>query len=217
SSRDGFRNTLRSSVRPRFGPLWRVANRWGGLGRRVNRRLIDNAVLQTATRPTPLSTRSAYTSWESLTDKAWFGRHLPPAPPPKDLPSAREVAELFRPRPSGRRLSDKSTVLFPAFAQWFTDGFLLTAEGDVRTTHSSHEIDFSPLYGETPAETRALRLQSNRPGQRGRLKSQTLNGAEFPHYLYGDDGAVKPEFGPLRPPLRLPHVWAPQKRQTLFA
>ena len=217
TSRDGFRNKLRYYVLTRFGFFWRLANRWAWLGRRVNRRLIDNAVLQAATRPNPFSTRSAYTSWESLTERAWFGRHLPPKPQ-KDLPPAAEVAELFRPRPEGRRLSDKSTLLFPAFAQWFTDGFLLTAAEDVRKTHSSHEIDFSPLYGEKIAETRALRLLSERPGEKGRLKSQTLDGAEFPPFLYEPGGEkVKDEFGPLRPPLRLPHVWAPQRRQTLFA
>ena len=43
--------------------------------------LIDRAILKIPTRPNPLSTVADYTSWASLTDRAWDSRHLPKRPP----------------------------------------------------------------------------------------------------------------------------------------
>jgi len=115
--------------------------------------------------------------------------------------------------------SEKSTLLFPTFAQWFTDGFLLTDPDNRLKTHTNHEIDFSALYGLKKSETDAVRLHSEEPGRRGRLKSQSLRGEEYAPFLYEDDGiAIKPEFaGKLRKPLHLPPDWPPEKRRTLFA
>ena len=85
-------------------------------------------------------------------------------------------------------------MLFPAFAQYLTDGFIRTqlsnddAKEDRTRTTSNHEIDLSPLYGRTAAQTRALRLCSDMAGYRGRLKSQSLAGEEFPPFLYKLDG-----------------------------
>ena len=59
--------------------------------------------------------------------------------------------ELFK-RPAGQqRLSAKSTCLFPAFAQYLTDGFIRTDPRDTARTTSNHEIDLCPLYGRTAA------------------------------------------------------------------
>ena len=62
-----------------------------------------------------------------MTDRTYSGRHLPPARPRGGaLPPVEDVVELFR-RPAGEMVeSEKSTVLFSYFAQWFTDGFLRT-------------------------------------------------------------------------------------------
>ena len=68
---------------------------------------------------------SDYVSWTSLTDQKWSARHLPATRIP-DLPAIDRVLEMFR-QPGGRqRLSRKSTCLFPAFAQYLTDGFIRT-------------------------------------------------------------------------------------------
>ena len=51
-----------------------------------------------ALRPRPLTLASDYTSWKSLTDRTYSGRHLPPADPRfvDGLPSPEEVVDLFR-------------------------------------------------------------------------------------------------------------------------
>jgi hypothetical protein len=109
-----------------------------------------------------MSTGADYTSWTSLTDKTWLGRSIPPAEPRDDLPSVKEVTKLFVPRPEGQRQCPKSTLLFPVFAQYLTDGFLRTDMKDRRKTTSNHDIDLSPLYGRTPVQTRVLGLIEGR-------------------------------------------------------
>ncbi len=205
-----------------FGFLWRIVNGIPPLARWVNRRLINRAVERSASRPNPYSTLADYTSWESLTDKTWFGRHLqqPPAPA-RPLPAVADVVALFdqRLRKPGHSVeSEKSTLLFPSFAQWFTDGFLLTDSANRLKTHTNHEIDFSALYGLKKEESECLRLKSERIGERGRLKSRMIGNEEYAPAYFTDDGlTVRPEFKALRSPLHLPPDWPPEKRRTLFA
>ena len=53
----------------------------------------------TPPRPRPFTLAGDYTSWISLTDRSFTGRHLPVAPEGRRLPSEAEVLELFRRRP----------------------------------------------------------------------------------------------------------------------
>ncbi len=196
--------------------VWWLANNWDWLGRKVNRLLIDRAVKKTRNRPHPLSTLADYTSWESLTDRSYFGRHLPPKDWPH-LPDAQQVAELFRRPAAGGKLSEKSTTLFPSFAQWFTDGFLITDFKDRRRTQTNHEIDLCPLYGLKKPVTDCLRTMSDQPGERGRLKSQIIDGEEFPPFLYDETGTKKSEFAILPEPMLMDPDWPASKKATLFA
>ncbi|WP_417204919.1 peroxidase family protein [Antarctobacter sp.] len=183
------------------------------LHRRLNALLINRIVTQARSRPHPFSTLSPYTSWSSLTDRTWAGRHLGVS----DLDQASlpgwegesGLKPLFE-RPDGSQtMCPKSTCLFPAFAQYLTDGFLRTvAEKDFdgvedperrKRNTSNHEIDMCPLYGRTPAQTRALRD----PDRRGCLRSQVIAGEEYPEFLYAD-GAIRAEFSDLDRPLGLP-------------
>ncbi|WP_026090685.1 peroxidase family protein [Sandarakinorhabdus sp. AAP62] len=189
----------------------------------VNRFVIDRTVNVTRNRPHPWSTRHDYISWSGLTDRTYNARLLPAKPPTGEgrgtsRPPIDQVTALFARLPgTNQRLCPKSTGLFPAFAQYLTDGFIRTmlhnddAREDRRRTTSNHEIDLSPLYGRTEVQTRALRS-----GQGGRLKSQMLNGEEFSPFLYGADGNVKPEFAGLDLPLGLKNV-TPAGKATLFA
>lgn len=200
----------------------------------VNRFIIDRAVNVCRNRPHPWSTRHDYISWSGLTDRTYNARLLPAKPHdgPQGRGTARPpldeiVALIVRPPGQTQRLCPKSTGLFPAFAQYLTDGFIRTqisndpALEDRRRTTSNHEIDMSPLYGRTPAQTRALRLMSETPGQRGRLKSQFLQGEEYPRFLFDGD-QVAAEWltadgqAILDPPLGLKRV-TPEGRATLFA
>jgi prostaglandin-endoperoxide synthase 2 len=195
----------------------------------VNRLVIDRAVNVCRGRPHPWSTRHDYISWSGLTDRTYNARLLPAKAAPAvaargtSRPPIADVAALFD-RPPGvhQRLCPKSTGLFPAFAQYLTDGFIRTqlsnddALEDRRRTTSNHEIDLSPLYGRTEAQTRALRLLANTAGQRGRLKSQLVGSEEYSPFLFDDSGAVKAEFAVLDLPLGLKKL-TPEGRRTIFA
>lgn len=206
-----------------------------GLDDDVNRLVIDRAVNVCRGRPHPWSTKHDYISWSGLTDRTYNARLLPAKPYPaaeargtRRPPTADVVALFARSDGRNQRLCVKSTGLFPAFAQYLTDGFIRTqldndpAKEDRRRTTSNHEIDMSPLYGRTPAQTDALRLRSEVPGRRGRLKSQMLRGEEFPPFLYVDGDRIAPEFLDMHGvplldlPLGLSSVSA-EGRRTLFA
>ena len=111
-------------------------------------------------RPHPWSTIHDYVSWSSLTDLRYSARHLP-ATRLTDLPLSEDAAAIFK-RPPGepQRYCEKSTLLFPAFAQYLTDSFIRTrmpnefAEktDDLRRQNTSnHQID-SANYGRTESQ-----------------------------------------------------------------
>ncbi len=203
-----------------------LGDRWPWFARFVNGIAIGGVVNSTRNRPHPWSTASDYISWKGLTDRTWSARHLPPRDLP-DLPTVEAVALLFGKTGSEQRLCPKSTCLFPAFAQYLTDGFIRTHVQDPenrKKTTSNHEIDQSPLYGRTEAQTLALRQRSEAQGEKGRLLSQVdAAGEEWPCRLYLDDGEsydprfLDPDGKPvLDPPLGISKATVAQKR-TLFA
>lgn len=172
----------------------------------VNEFLINKLCNAARNRPHPWSTKHSYISWSGLTDQSYSARLLPAKPYPANealgtrRPPLVDTAKLFHKAPTGQRICPKSTMLFPAFAQYLTDGFLRTqmsndpAREDRKRTTSNHDIDQSPLYGRTAAQTLVLRDMRATAGTKGRLKSQIINGEEFSPFLYGADGKVKPEF-----------------------
>jgi prostaglandin-endoperoxide synthase 2 len=210
SSRDGWQNRLETHVLTSFEPVWSVLQRVEPLRRITNRTLIDRAVLKFPTRPNPFSTMAPYSSWESLSDRSFDSRHLPPAPQ-DGLPPEDRVADLFM-RPGAGTECAKSTVMFAYFAQWFTDGFLRSdrrPERDPRRNDTNHELDLTPLYGVRSEITDALRAHEG-----GLLKSQLIGGAEYPPYLY-EDGRIKPEFANLS--VVRPGQIPPDRFDSLFA
>ncbi|MEP2470159.1 peroxidase family protein [Roseobacter sp.] len=174
----------------------------------INRIVINRIVNQVRNRPHPFSTHSHYTSWASLTDTEWSARHLGISPIDQDaLPGWNTLAPLFARTEDTQRLCPKSTCLFPAFAQYLTDGFIRTVTDTSDLDHfkrntSNHNIDLCPLYGRTPAQTRALRVHAPDQHSRGKLKSQMRGDEEFAPFLFDGD-TIKPEFEPLDPPLGL--------------
>lgn len=234
TSADGWGNRAQAWTLSHLGPLWRAVMAVPPLRRLANDKIVDLAVRRAPARPMAFGAMSRrgvaegtgcadYTSWEMLTDLGWYKRHLPQVAARAD-PQPAQVVALFRTQGQGT-LSEDSSVLFMSFAQWFTDGFLMTDAVDRRRTHSSHQIDLNPVYGLTRAETDAVRLMSDEPGRRGRLKSETApNGEEFAPRYYGDDGQPRAEFAALRKPLRLEQwmgdkgaPWADAIRRNLFA
>ncbi|MFI0445505.1 peroxidase family protein [Actinomadura sp. 6N118] len=169
------------------------------------RRVVSTIVIEvlansTAPRPRALSMAADYTSWKSLTDRTFSGRHLPPSSvPPDELPSEESLTDLFRRRKDAEGddveiSSTDTSIMFMFFAQWFTDSFLRTERSDFRKNTSNQEIDLCQIYGLTEQQTNMLRAHTG-----GRLKSQQINGAEYPVYLFTPRGpgqplVFKPEF-----------------------
>lgn len=169
----------------------KILTRIPPLHRFLNRRLINRYAYATRARPRPFSMNASFTCWRSLTDRRFSGRHLPEAKSYNAaLPPIDDVLPVFE-RSADRRATDTS-LLFPFFAQWFTDSFLRTKwkrpeEQDFAENESNHEIDLCQIYGVGERQTTLLRAM-----ERGRLKSQTIDGAEFPAPLFveTEDGLV---------------------------
>ncbi len=173
----------------------------------INRFAINRVCNSTPARPRPYGLWSEaedivsdYTSWPSLTDREFCDRHLPPADPsyvsglPADTPYQEgpppvigKVTRLFE--RSQQINSERSTVLFALFAQWFTDSVLRINPIDRRKNTSNHEVDLCQIYGLKESTTRILRTM-----QIGKLKSQIIEGEEYPVYLYDVSGKLKDEF-----------------------
>jgi prostaglandin-endoperoxide synthase 2 len=187
-----------------FAGLAQVVEDDSWLSTEANRLAINAAVNTTRNRPHPWSTFADYPNWRGLSDRTFLARHLPPVypDPANPLPDPAQVATLFARPAAGGTKSNKSTCLFPAFAQYLTDGFIRTDPSDPRKNTSNHEIDMCPLYGRTPCQTRALRLPAIAGAPKGRLKSQMIGTEEFPPFLYNQDGSLTdPAFNVLDPPL----------------
>jgi prostaglandin-endoperoxide synthase 2 len=210
TARDGMNNLAEFYLLTHFKRAWNFAQRHPVLEKKVNRALINHAILKIPTRPFPLSTKGAYTSWDSLTDRTYSGRHLPPSPPKTALPPIDEVVKLFERKPGREVLSTKSTVLFSHFAQWFTDAFLRTDRNNPMQNTSNHEIDLCSVYGLKRTATEQLRSHCG-----GKLKSQVINGEEYPAYQFDAHGAPMSEFESL--PILFPEDLAPEVKPTLFA
>ncbi len=235
TSRDGFRNKLETLVLTNLKPIWELIQSNNALKKKINKTLINNAIYKIPVRPYPFSTKSPYTSWESLTDRTYSGLHLPPTDwKPltdksyiginltsadkfeKNLPPVEDLGVLYN-KKGETKYSPKSTLIFPYFVQWFTDSFLRTDRQNPLKNSSNHQIDLCNVYGLTPEITHLLRSY-----QGGKLKSQILNGEEYPLFYYDENGKPKEEFK------GMPHVltnefipkaesFAPEKKQRLFA
>ena len=79
----------------------------------------------------------------------------------------------------------------------------------------SHDIDLCPLYGRTAEQTLALRLRTDAPGFKGRLKTPLIDGGDYAPYLY-KDGVGDPQFAVLDSPLGDSKL-DPARRDTLLA
>lgn len=177
---------------------------------KLNEILINRLVNRGRSRPHPWSTRCGHICWSGLTDRTYNARLLPPKPytgvegPGTPRPPLADTASLFAADPAGQRVCPKSTCLFPAFAQYLTDGFIRTqlankppfGDGieDRKRTTSNHDIDLSPLYGRNAAQTEVLREDAAVTGRLGRLKSQIIAGEEYSPFLFVAKDVVDPQF-----------------------
>ncbi len=215
-SRDGIRNRLEYHFLSQYRPFWQVAQRVPPVERLTNRLIINSLMNKTPPRPYPLSCSSNYPTWKGLTDQSWYNRHLP-GRSSIEMPEDKAVLGLFTEQKEGPSTKSNSTYLFPSFAQWFTDGFLLTDKTDGRRTFSSHQIDLNQVYGNTDAQTRAIRTMSSNERERGQLKTSLQDGEAFAPFLFLADGTKDPVFAALPDPERFDYRVSPEGARTLFA
>ncbi len=194
-------------VRQRAPGLWNWIINIEAVKRLLSRNVFRKFGVAAPARPHAFNMAADYTSWEGLIDRRYTGRHLP-VQKDRPLPSANEVVDLFmrgdsKENPGTQIDCIRSTLMFAAFAQWFTDSFLRTshafifdADGNVerdasgaplrlpgreRFNTSNHEIDMCQIYGLNEAQTDILRLKD--PVDRGCLKFQNRDDGEYPPFL----------------------------------
>jgi prostaglandin-endoperoxide synthase 2 len=223
NSKDGFGNKALLWALTRFRRFWAWVQRHRRLERFANNFLVNLAIRNGPTRPSPNSTSCDITCWGSLTDRTYYSRHLP-ATKGSVEPPEEQVLTLFDRNKTGIRFSDKSTVLFAHFAQWFTDGLLrtdreaLARNPPLLKNTSNHEIDLCNLYGLKQAHTDMLRAREG-----GELKSQWYKSQwdekeeEWPMFHCDRHGKKRPGFEEL--PLLIPekHPLDPDQLERLFA
>ncbi|MBW4476315.1 MAG: heme peroxidase [Tolypothrix brevis GSE-NOS-MK-07-07A] len=237
TSKDGFDNKLQTFVLTNFKPIWQFIQSNKSLKHKVNKTLINSLIYKIPTRPNPYSMMTldehipgteipkktdTYTSWESLNDRTYTGRHLPPDPKLNaegNLPKVEDLAVLFRKIDGKTIYSPKSTMLFPYWVQWFTDSFLRLDHHNKLKNTSNHEIDLCNVYGLTRKQSHLLRTFQGGKFKTQKLKRQDGVEEEYPLFYYADpeQGKVDPQFEGLYEPINDEKRQPPDKKQYLFA
>jgi prostaglandin-endoperoxide synthase 2 len=239
TSKDGLDNKLQTFLLTNFKGIWENVQSNEFLKRKVNKTLINSLIYKIPTRPNPYSMMTldeyipdttipkktdTYTSWESLIDRTYIGRHLPPDPKfnsEGNLPKVEDLAILFRKKDGQTIDSPKSTMLFPYWVQWFTDSFLRIDHiqpKKLRNT-SNHEIDLCNVYGLNRKRTHLLRTFQGGKFKTQKLKRQDGVEEEYPLFYYADpaQGIVDPQFDGLYEPINDEKRQPVDKKQYLFA
>lgn len=112
--KNGVKKGARIQLTTRFRPVWLALRRTPKVASAINRWIINQLVYMMRTRPGALSTMSPWTSWESLHDRTYSQRHLPPRPEfQTGLPQPSAVAALFELHSGAADESRKSSRCSP--------------------------------------------------------------------------------------------------------
>ncbi|MEC4814951.1 MAG: peroxidase family protein [Scytonema sp. PMC 1069.18] len=236
TSKDGLSNQILNYTLTHFKPIWKLIQSHNSLKHKVNKFLINSLIYKIPTRPYPYSMMTldehipgtdipkktdTYTSWDSLTDRTYIGRHLPPDPELNkegNLPEVDELAILFKKR-DGTIYSQKSTMLFPYWVQWFTDGFLRIDHQNKLKNTSNHQIDLCNVYGLTRKQTNLLRAFQGGKFKTQKLKRKDGVEEEYPLFYYTapEQGIVDSQFVGLYEPINDEKRLPAEQKQYMFA
>ncbi|KAK7067762.1 Prostaglandin G/H synthase 1 [Halocaridina rubra] len=139
--------------------------------------------------PPTFESDHSYITLNAYFNESYYARALPPVPEHcptplgdkgyKDYPDVDELIKKvfmrreFIPEPHG------TNVLFQYYAQHFTHQFFRTDyKKGPQLTKGTGGVDVSNIYGLTETDRQALRSRVN-----GKLRTQVINGEEFPPYL----------------------------------
>lgn len=131
-------------------------------------------------------TKHPYPTVDAIEDYSFYARMLPEKvrPPGYEYPPLDElVNDIFlRKHPSdpANQTDRHSSLLFAGFAQWFAAGFLMIDSKDHRRSglFPTSAANLNTVYGNDPHTRELLRSKVG-----GKLKSQYINGQEYPPYL----------------------------------
>ncbi len=228
--------SIANFVRIRLPGVWSWLLSLGFIKRMISRNVFRKFGNAAPPRPHAFTMAAPYANWIGFVDRRFTGRHLPERPDPGNLPDEAQLVDLFlRPTKENDNATQidciRSTVMFAAFAQWFTDSFLRTAhafkfdeDGNVirdatgaplrepdreKYNTSNHEIDLCQIYGLNEHQTDVLRLKDD-PQNKGCLKFQLGDDGEYPPFLLknppsGPDKKldIRDEFADLHPDERI--------------
>ncbi len=237
TSRDGLDNKILAYALTNFKPFWDFIQSNDKLKRKANKFLLNSLINKLPTRPFPYSLMTlenhipgtdkpkktdTYTSWDSLTDRTYTGRHLPPDPAfnqEGNLPPVKDLKVLFQKRDGETIYSKKSTLLFPYWVQWFTDAFLRTDQHNRLKNTSNHHIDLCNVYGLTRKQTNMLRSFEGGKFKTQKLKRQDGVEEDYPLFFYSDPetGEIDQQFVGLYQPLNDEQRLPGELKKTIFA
>lgn len=237
TSRDGLDNKILAYALTHFKPLWDFVQSNDGLKRKANKFLLNSLINKIPNRPFPYSLMTledhipgtdipkktdTYTSWDSLTDRTYTGRHLPPDPEfnkEGNLPKLEDLKVLFQKIDGKTIYSEKSTLLFPYWVQWFTDAFLRTDHYNRLKNTSNHHIDLCNVYGLNRKQTNLLRSFAGGKFKTQKLKRQDGVEEDYPLFYYSnaETGEIDPQFQGLYEPLNDEQRQPFEKKKTIFA
>ena len=212
----------------RYPRFWKWLVNKGIVRRLLSRSIVRKFGAAAPHRPHPFTAaQDHYSTWYGFVDRTYSGRHLQPFinDEVNETLSAQELSQVFLTsgdynQTKTQESCERSSLLFAAFAQWFTDSFLRTAHsfdldgnknvqlltpdgpiirlpGRHRRNTSNHEIDLCQIYGLSEEKTKMLRSET----EKGCLKYETHDDGEYPPFLLdlnlpknGDELLIKPEF-----------------------
>uniref|UniRef100_H2ZG05 prostaglandin-endoperoxide synthase n=1 Tax=Ciona savignyi TaxID=51511 RepID=H2ZG05_CIOSA len=178
-----------------FKPLWWIVNNVTWL-RRSMMQFVLKLRVGFVTEPSPYRGMGSYPSWQAYANDSMYVRTLPPVPlncptpmgvkgKPK-LPDVDVLVEKFFKRKKFQPCPQRTSLLFPFFAQHFTHMFFKTdpVKGFPHQW-GKQSVDLSNIYGQTLDREHELRSHIG-----GKMKTCFINGEEFPPRVNESDATM---------------------------